>query len=135
MRVALCSQPSEVDRGFGRFHPNGPETRIFDDSQSVCVLFGNHCIGQDFRVALQHQIDIDQGATEEQIADWPADEVECLIFSRRDPRDPRQESGGRIGNGLQQLVEAQRFLHRREPAPRGCRDSTVSRSFERLTCV
>ena len=133
--ISLAAKSGQVDLRLGRRQSQCPESLVRLDLDRFVTPILNDGGGEFTNVGLDDQVDVDNPAVQEQIPNWPPHEMDRHLLRAGDPNDPLEQITRRLGQSRYDLFETKTPLHRLAPDPRGCRDSTVSRSFLRLTWV
>jgi hypothetical protein len=135
MGVRFIAKLCQIDLRFRRLDSNGAEAIVRNQTEFVSARFSPHGFGERAGIALDDEIDIDEFTLEQEITNGPSDEMYGRLARCSDFSNSREQYACLVRHGPQDVVETEGSLHGPVPEPRGCRNSTVSLSFARLTWV
>lgn len=135
MGIGFTAQSREIELCISRHQSQRAKAIVRLDFDFPVIPLPCDLLSEFSNIGFDHDVDVGDGATEKQIADRSSNQMNAKLLLIGDRDNFRKQFAGRLRNRCENLFETETPLHRFAPDPRGCLDSTVFRSFERLTCV
>ncbi len=111
MGIGFIAKLRQIDLCIRRLDPNGAESIVRNETEVISVRPFLYGFCQSAHVPLDDEIDIDDLAIEQQVANGPSNEMDRRRACHRNARDARQQYSRRIGYGRKDVIETEAPLH------------------------